>query len=63
MNLYEINASTDVIPSDQLNAHLPAHVAAAIEGRDVVVFAVADDVSDTADFDTKKTATNISRRS
>jgi prolyl-tRNA editing enzyme YbaK/EbsC (Cys-tRNA(Pro) deacylase) len=49
MNLYDINATTDVIPADQLQQHLPAHVAAAIEGRDVVVFAVSDDASDTAD--------------
>jgi len=40
----------DIIAPDQIGAHLPAHVAASIEGRDIVVFSVTDDASDTADF-------------
>lgn len=38
----------DIIAPDQHGAHLPAHVAASIAGRDIVVFAVPDDASDTA---------------
>lgn len=49
MHLYDIDPDTDVIPPDAIGTHLPAHVAASLEGRDVVVFSVADDASDTAD--------------
>ncbi|CAN7680417.1 YbaK/EbsC family protein [Paraburkholderia sp. SIMBA_054] len=40
----------DIIAPDSIGAHLPSHVAASIEGRDIVVFSVTDDASDTADF-------------
>ena len=40
----------DIIAADRLGAHLPAHVVASLDGRDIVVFAVTDDASDTADF-------------
>ncbi|MPW16418.1 hypothetical protein GCT13_05595 [Paraburkholderia sp. CNPSo 3157] len=40
----------DIIAPEQIDAHLPAHIAASIAGRDIVVFSVTDDASDTADF-------------
>ncbi|MEI5996739.1 hypothetical protein H3V53_05845 [Paraburkholderia bengalensis] len=40
----------DIIAPEQLAAQLPAHVAASVEGRDIVVFSVTDDASDTAAF-------------
>lgn len=43
----------DIIAPDQFGARLPAHVAAALGGRDLVVFSVTDDASDTADFSTR----------
>lgn len=43
----------DIIAPDRLGAHLPAHVAASVAGRDIVVFRVTDDASDTADFSTR----------
>ena len=40
----------DIIAPEQIGAHLPEHVCALIEGREIVVFSVTDDASDTADF-------------
>jgi prolyl-tRNA editing enzyme YbaK/EbsC (Cys-tRNA(Pro) deacylase) len=40
----------NIVAPDQLGALLPAHVVTALEGRDVVLFSVTDDASDTNDF-------------
>ncbi|MBP0589631.1 hypothetical protein J8I87_07840 [Paraburkholderia sp. LEh10] len=40
----------DIIATERLSACLPAQVAASVAGRDIVVFSVTDDASDTTDF-------------
>jgi prolyl-tRNA editing enzyme YbaK/EbsC (Cys-tRNA(Pro) deacylase) len=49
MHLYNIDVSMDLIPSDAIGEHLPSHVAAALAGKEVIVFSVPDNASDTAD--------------
>ncbi|WP_429300264.1 YbaK/EbsC family protein [Paraburkholderia sp. GAS199] len=50
MNSHEFVKQLDVIPADQLAAHLPAHVVEQLPPQGVTVFAVSDDASDTAAF-------------
>ena len=50
MHSHESFPQLDIIPSGQLAAHLPAHVIAHLPPNEVIVFAVTDDASDTAEF-------------
>ncbi|RFU48159.1 YbaK/EbsC family protein [Paraburkholderia sp. DHOC27] len=50
MHSHEPLSQLDIIPPDQLAAHLPAHVVAHLPPNGVTVFAVTDDASDTAAF-------------
>jgi prolyl-tRNA editing enzyme YbaK/EbsC (Cys-tRNA(Pro) deacylase) len=50
MHSHELVKQLDVIPAEQLSAHLPAHVVAQLPTQGVTVFAVSDDASDTAEF-------------
>ncbi|HXZ07250.1 MAG TPA: YbaK/EbsC family protein [Paraburkholderia sp.] len=50
MHSHELVQKLDVIPAEQLAAHLPAQVVAHLPVRDVVVFSVSDDASDTTEF-------------
>jgi prolyl-tRNA editing enzyme YbaK/EbsC (Cys-tRNA(Pro) deacylase) len=50
MHSHESVKPLDVIPAEQLSAHLPAHVVANLPAEGVTVFAVSDDASDTAAF-------------
>ncbi|MFM0597620.1 MULTISPECIES: YbaK/EbsC family protein [Paraburkholderia] len=50
MHSHELDPRLDVIPSGQLQAHLPAHVVEQLPAEGVTVFAVSDDASDTAAF-------------
>jgi prolyl-tRNA editing enzyme YbaK/EbsC (Cys-tRNA(Pro) deacylase) len=50
MHSHEPVKQLDIIPTEQLSAHLPAHVVANLPAEGVTVFAVSDDASDTAAF-------------
>lgn len=50
MHSHELVKQLDVIPAEQLSAHLPAHVVEHLPAQGVTVFAVSDDASDTAEF-------------
>ncbi len=50
MHSHELVKQLDVIPAEQLSAHLPAHVVEQLPAQGVTVFAVSDDASDTAEF-------------
>ncbi|MEZ0603529.1 YbaK/EbsC family protein [Paraburkholderia sp. IW21] len=53
MHSHERLKQLDVIPAEQLGAHLPEHVAAQLPAQGVTVFAVSDDASDTAEFSSR----------
>ncbi|MFM0043870.1 YbaK/EbsC family protein [Paraburkholderia sediminicola] len=50
MHSHEPVKQLDIIPAEQLSAHLPAHVVENLPAQGVTVFAVSDDASDTAEF-------------
>jgi len=50
MHSHELVKQLDLIPAEQLSAHLPAHVVENLPAQGVSVFAVSDDASDTAEF-------------
>jgi prolyl-tRNA editing enzyme YbaK/EbsC (Cys-tRNA(Pro) deacylase) len=50
MHSHEALTQLDVIPAEELAAHLPAHVLAQLPPQGVTVFSVTDDASDTAAF-------------
>ncbi|MGA7777360.1 MAG: YbaK/EbsC family protein [Paraburkholderia sp.] len=50
MHSHESFPQLDIIPSTELSAYLPVHVIAHLPPNEVIVFAVADDASDTAAF-------------
>jgi prolyl-tRNA editing enzyme YbaK/EbsC (Cys-tRNA(Pro) deacylase) len=50
MHSHELDQQLDLIPADQLDHYLPAHVVARLPAQGVTVFAVSDDASDTAAF-------------
>ncbi|SOF00323.1 Cys-tRNA(Pro) deacylase, prolyl-tRNA editing enzyme YbaK/EbsC [Burkholderia sp. OK233] len=50
MHSHELVKQLDVIPAEQLSAHLPAHVVENLPAHGVTVFAVSDDASDTVEF-------------
>jgi prolyl-tRNA editing enzyme YbaK/EbsC (Cys-tRNA(Pro) deacylase) len=50
MHSHELVKQLDIIPTEQLSAHLPAHVVDNLPAQGVTVFAVSDDASDTAAF-------------
>jgi prolyl-tRNA editing enzyme YbaK/EbsC (Cys-tRNA(Pro) deacylase) len=50
MHSHEALTQLDVIPTEELAAHLPAHVLAQLPPQGVTVFSVTDDASDTAAF-------------
>jgi prolyl-tRNA editing enzyme YbaK/EbsC (Cys-tRNA(Pro) deacylase) len=50
MHSHESLPHLDIIPLEQLAAHLPAHVIAHLPPNEVTVFSVTDDASDTAAF-------------
>jgi prolyl-tRNA editing enzyme YbaK/EbsC (Cys-tRNA(Pro) deacylase) len=49
MHFYNIDVSKDLISSDAIGEYLPPHVAATLVGKEVIVFSVPADASDTAD--------------
>jgi prolyl-tRNA editing enzyme YbaK/EbsC (Cys-tRNA(Pro) deacylase) len=50
MHSHESFRQLDIVPSGQLEVHLPAHVVAHLPANEVIVFTVTDDASDTAAF-------------
>lgn len=49
MQFYNFDVSKDLISSDAIGEYLPAPVAATLAGKEVIVFSVPDNASDTAD--------------